>query len=186
MVRFFDSSFPSIYSLSARRGIPGQSLLETAAAMENLDMNVPDELPNLTKTTKMTLSPLPSKDPITCHVLDTTSGAPARGLGVSLTLVRPFGPSAPFKAVTNNDGRVSNWNVQNGPPLSSIIENLHEHPDGMIIWELLFQTGDYFGSGKTFWPEVRVQFYTDASDKDGHYHVPLLLGPWSYTTYRGS
>ena len=151
--------------------------------MEQFNVNDPADLPNLTKTT---FTPLPSKDPITCHVLDTTTGTPARGIEVSLTLIRPFGPAAPFKAVTNYDGRVTNWNVQNGPSLSSIIENLHEHKDGRIVWELAFQTGDYFGTGKTFWPEVRLQFFADAGDKDEHYHVPLLLGPWSYTTYRGS
>ena len=153
--------------------------------MEDIMPDHPADLPNITKTTKTTLSPLPTKDPITCHVLDTTNGTPACGIEVSLTLIRPLGPSAPFKARTDEDGRVSRWNTPDGPPLSSIIDNLHEHSDVKIVWELVFQTGDYFGAGKTFWPEVRIQFFTDADDK-GHYHVPLLLGPWSYTTYRGS
>ena len=149
-------------------------------------MSEPEEIPNLTKTMKTTLAPLSPKDPITCHVLDTTRGTPARDIAVSLRLIRPLGPSAPFNARTDSNGRVTNWEVPDGPSLASIFENLHEHPDGRMVWELLFQTGAYFGEGKTFFPEVRVQFFVDAADKDGHYHVPLLLGPWSYTTYRGS
>jgi 5-hydroxyisourate hydrolase len=52
-----------------------------------------------------------------------------------------------------------------------------------MIWSLRFQTGEYYGEGKTFWPEVELKFWVKEGE---HYHVPLLLGPWSYTTYRGS
>ena len=57
-----------------------------------------------------------------------------------------------------------------------------------MVWELRFDTGAYYGGpGKTFWPEVRVAFYVMAGEEGGRgYHVPLLLGPWGYTTYRGS
>ena len=124
------------------------------------------------------------KDPITCHVLDLVSGVPAPGLSVSLTLLKPFGPSAAFKAHTNADGRISSWEAPDGPSLAEIFENLHEHPDGAMVWSLKFETGKYYGVGNTFFPEVEVKFFV-LPDK-GHYHVPLLLGPWSYTTYRGS
>ena len=159
-----------------------------------------DPLPN-TKSTKTSLEPLPTttltptKDPITCHVLDTLNGQPARSLRVTLTLLRPLGPSAPFTATTNSDGRVAKWEQPApGPSLSEIFDNLnlHKNEEGetgeetKTVWELLFQTGEYFGEGKTFFPEVRVPFFVEAGERGGHYHVPLLLGPWSYTTYRGS
>ena len=125
-----------------------------------------------------------SKDPITCHVLDLVSGVPAPGLSVSLTLLKPFGPSAAFKAVTNGDGRITSWQVPDGPSLVEIFENLREHPDGQMVWSLKFETEKYYGAGNTFFPEVEVKFFV--LPNRGHYHVPLLLGPWSYTTYRGS
>ncbi len=139
-----------------------------------------------------TSSPLPAsttdtnkpKDPITCHVLDLVSGVPAPGLSVSLTLLKPFGPSAAFKAFTNADGRISSWEGPDGPSLAEIFENLREHPDGGMVWSLKFETGKYYGPGNTFFPEVEVKFFV--LPNRGHYHVPLLLGPWSYTTYRGS
>ena len=124
------------------------------------------------------------KDPITCHVLDLVSGVPAPHLPVSLTLLKPFGPSSAFTALTNADGRITNWEGPDGPSLTEIFENLREHPDGRMVWSLKFDTGKYYGAGNTFFPEVEVKFFV-LPDR-GHYHVPLLLGPWSYTTYRGS
>ncbi|CAD6577245.1 MAG: hypothetical protein ASARMPRED_008187 [Alectoria sarmentosa] len=85
------------------------------------------------------------KDPITCHVLDLVSGVPAPGLSVALTLLKPFGPSAAFKALTNADGRISSWEAPDGPSLAEIFENLHEHPDGGMVWSLKFETGKYYG-----------------------------------------
>lgn len=127
----------------------------------------------------------PKKDPITCHVLDTSTGQPARKLPVSLTLLKPLGPSSPFTALTDSDGRVSSWGSQAGPALQEIFENLSEHdPDeAEMVWSLRFDTGAYFGQGRTFWPEVEVKFFVRREER---YHVPVLLGPWSYTTYRGS
>ena len=143
---------------------------------------------NLNERTDSTISSIasavPAKDPITCHVLDLVTGRPAPHLAVSLTLVGPLGPSAPFKALTNADGRIMNWRGQEGPSLQSVFEQSSEHPDSKLIWALKFDTGAYYGDGNTFFPEVEVRFFV--SPKEGHYHVPLLLGPWSYTTYRGS
>ena len=127
------------------------------------------------------------RDPITCHVLDLTTGLPAPHLAVSLTLIKPFGPSAPMKALTNADGRIANWSAAEGPSLSEIFSNLAEHDGGKMIWSLKFDTGNYYGEDQTFFPEVEVRFRVEA--KGGHYthyHVPLLLGPYSYTAYRGS
>lgn len=148
--------------------------------MLNMDTTNPNPTPTLSFHT-----PPKEKDPITCHVLDTLTGRPAASIAVSLTLLRPLGPSTPFTAVTNADGRISNWQYQEGPSLASIFENLSEHAEGRMVWSLKFDTGAYFGTGRTFFPEVEVRFFV-AAEEGGHYHVPLLLGPWSYTTYRGS
>ncbi|KAG7009250.1 hypothetical protein G7Y79_00003g011180 [Physcia stellaris] len=126
----------------------------------------------------------PPRDPITCHVLDLVTGRPAPHLAVSLTLIKPLGPSAPATALTNDDGRITHWDVKEGPSLAEIFANLAEHDGGKMVWSLKFDTGVYFGHNKTFFPEVEVRFAVDAAG--GHYHVPLLLGPYSYTTYRGS
>lgn len=135
-------------------------------------------------TTLTATAAAPAREPITCHVLDLTTGRPATSIAVSLTLLRPFGPSAPLTAVTSSDGRVNQWSGEAGSSLSEIFTNLSEHDDGQMVWSLKFDTGAYFGKNQTFFPEVEVRFFVDA--KGGHYHVPLLLGPWSYTTYRGS
>ncbi len=143
----------------------------------------PQTMNNTTIMNESTVSPFKAKDPITCHVLDQTTGRPAPSINASLTLIRPLGPSAPFTALTNNDGRIVNWNQPDGPSLNEIFENLREHADGRMVWELKFDSGAYFGEGRTFFPEVVVKFFVENSI---HYHVPLLLGPYSYTTYRGS
>ncbi|KAL9103413.1 MAG: hypothetical protein Q9163_001552 [Psora crenata] len=131
-----------------------------------------DPCANTSEIIVPTLSDAPiskPKDPITCHVLDLTSGLPAANIAVSLTLLRPRGSSAPFLAVTNSDGRISNWNAQDGPSLISIFEKSHVEPsDGRMVWELVFQTGEYFGEGGTFFPEVRVRFFVEVGEgKDG-------------------
>ncbi|KAL8923150.1 MAG: hypothetical protein Q9172_003247 [Xanthocarpia lactea] len=126
----------------------------------------------------------PAREPITCHVLDLTTGRPAASVAVSLTLLRPFGPSAPLTAVTSSDGRINHWNGDAGSSLSEVFANLREHDGGRMVWSLKFDTGTYFGIDQTLFPEVEVKFCVDA--KSGHYHIPLLLSPWSFTTYRGS
>lgn len=134
-----------------------------------------------------TTTTAPNKDPITCHVLDTSTGLPARNLHVSLTLLKPLGPSTPFTALTDADGRITSWGAQAGPALSDIFENASEHEasEAEMVWSLRFDTGAYFGPGRTFWPEVDVRFFVRRGRAE-RYHVPVLLGPWSYTTYRGS
>ncbi len=145
-----------------------------------------DDIMNTTTAAVLTPHPAPNpqRDPITCHVLDLTTGRPAPSLDVSLTLIRPLGPSNPFRATTTSDGRISTWNAQEGPSLSEIFANLAEHEDGKMVWSVKFETGAYYGEGNTFFPEVEIRFFVHPHS--GHYHVPLLLGPWSYTTYRGS
>ena len=129
----------------------------------------------------------PPRDPITCHVLDLITGTPAPHLTVSLTLIKPFGPSAPMTAFTNSDGRITHWHAPDGPSLREVLSNLAEHDGGRMVWSLKFETGAYYGEDRTFFPEVEIRFRVEAKEgKFPHYHVPLLLGPYSYTTYRGS
>jgi 5-hydroxyisourate hydrolase len=105
---------------------------------------------------------------LTTHVLDTMRGQPAAGMTIELwSLDR----SERLKTVrTNPDGRTD------VPLLAG---------NGMAAgnYELIFFVGDYFGE-RRFLDRVPVRFVI--SDANARYHVPLLVSPWSYTTYRGS
>ena len=130
------------------------------------------------------------KDPITTHVLDTTTGLPAKGLHVSLTLLEPLlDPSSndrvDFVAETNADGRILKWKDRTGMSVAQVQDTF----EGRMVWQLSYRVEEYYGEGNTFYPQVDLEFYTQPRSEAGsrsHLHVPLLLGPWSYTTYRGS
>ncbi len=111
---------------------------------------------------------------ITTHVLDTASGRPAEGVPVLLHEAGDDG--AWLRAgggTTDADGR-----------LSGLVPDGRSPRPGRH--RLLFDTGAYFAAAGVsgFFPEVAVTF--DVADPDEHYHVPLLLSPHGYTTYRGS
>jgi len=95
-----------------------------------------------------------------------------------------------FNGVTNSDGRVTSWTKHDGTgshhTLQEAIDTAKQaSPKGEpLSWRIIFRTEEYFGTGNTFYPCVEIPFYTNIDEQ--HYHVPLLLGPWSYTTYRGS
>lgn len=130
-----------------------------------------------------------TKDRITCHVLNTQTGRPAPGLLVRLESLSTVTPRA-FESRTDDDGRVKLWLPYSGADASGEVP-LHTLDDVLAElgaaargsrWVLRFDTGAYFGEGNTFFPEVAVTFFLG----EGHHHVPLLLAPYSYTTYRGS
>ena len=104
---------------------------------------------------------------LTTHVLDTARGRPAAG--VRIELARLDGDArTPLKAViTNHDGRTDE-------PLLDELE--------AATYELTFAVGEHFGEG--LYDEVPIRFRI--ADAGAHYHVPLLVSPWSYSTYRGS
>jgi 5-hydroxyisourate hydrolase len=105
---------------------------------------------------------------LTTHVLDTSKGIPAAGMTIEVWSVEP---SRLLKTVTtNSDGRVD------APLLSGT-----EVKTG--TYELIFAVGDYFQE-RRFLDRVPIRF--TISDPDAKYHVPLLVSPWSYSTYRGS
>lgn len=112
---------------------------------------------------------------LTTHILDTANGIPAAGVDIRLFAL-DRGRELKAAAVTNTDGRC-------------------EHPllmDELLVsgeYELEFDIGDYFRSrgaeldDPAFLSTVVIRF---AMQEDQHYHVPLLVTPWSYSTYRGS
>jgi len=107
---------------------------------------------------------------ITTHVLDTSTGKPAEG--ISAVLQKPEGDTWVDIAngITNADGRVSDL-LGGDSPLEP------------GIYRMVFNTGLYFGNKDNFYPSVTIEFETKDSS---HYHIPLLLSPFGYSTYRGS
>ena len=137
-----------------------------------------------------------ARDPITCHCLNTLTGTPAANLPVTLTLLSaPASASRPvtFHATTNADGRVANWTPTAGTsPVPSILAALPA-AESKTNWAVRFEVGPWYEAQgiESFWPEVEVKFTVKGRGKENeegwrHYHVPVLLGPWNYSTYRGS
>jgi len=111
---------------------------------------------------------------ITTHVLDTMRGLPAMGIAVLLERADAAGQMQTVASgVTNSDGRLLDL-----LPVDQALE-----PG---TYRLSFDTGGYFTSTSVegFYPEVSVVF--TAREGETHYHVPLLLSPYGYSTYRGS
>lgn len=115
---------------------------------------------------------------LTSHVLDTAHGCPAAGMHVTLSRLDANGIATPLKSlVLNADGRAG------GPLLEG---------DALLIgrYRLVFAVSAYFAARGTaqadppFLGEVPLDFGIALAD--AHYHVPLLVSPWSYSTYRGS
>ncbi len=113
---------------------------------------------------------------LTTHVLDTAHGRP--GQGIAVTLFRLDGGRRELlRTVTNDDGRCDR-------PL------LEGEAFEAGTYELVFAAGDYFRALGTSLPEPpfvdEVALRFGVADPAQHYHVPLLVSPWSYSTYRGS
>ena len=105
---------------------------------------------------------------VTAHVLDAVAGTPAQGIDVALATTAGEHIA---QASTNSDGRVPEL----GPEIL-------EPGD----YRITFGTGAYFAQREaaTFYPSVSVDFVVLAGE--AHYHIPLLLSPFAYSTYRGS
>jgi len=115
---------------------------------------------------------------LSTHVLDTHSGRPAAGIVVELVELSNLGASRVVtRAITNGDGRTDQ-------PL------IHDRPLPIGRYELTFSVGSYFAgrqvamSDPPFLDQIPLRF--SVSEPEGHLHVPLLVTPWSYATYRGS
>jgi 2-oxo-4-hydroxy-4-carboxy-5-ureidoimidazoline decarboxylase len=107
---------------------------------------------------------------LSTHVLDTVAGRPARRVRITLHEVGASARALLKETVTNADGRTD------APLISG-------EPLRIGTYELTFHMGDYFGKAG-FINAVPIRF--SIAEPEGHYHVPLLVTPWSYTTYRGS
>ncbi len=121
---------------------------------------------------------LPVHGRLSTHVLDTHSGMPAAGIAIELTELSALGiPRVITRTVTNSDGRTDQ-------PL------IGSRPVPIGRYELMFSVGDHFSargvpmSDPPFLDKIPLRF--SVSDPEGHLHVPLLVTPWSYATYRGS
>lgn len=115
---------------------------------------------------------------LTTHVLDTAHGCPAAGVDIELFKLTDDGSRTPLKRVTTNaDGRTD------APLLTG-----EDFKTG--AFEIVFHAGGYFLAKGTpvseppFLDTIPIRFAI--ADPNGHYHVPLLVSPWSYSTYRGS
>jgi 5-hydroxyisourate hydrolase len=115
---------------------------------------------------------------LSTHVLDTMNGCPAAGMLVALYTTRGEQATLVKRFTLNHDGR---------------------NPDGLLYdnaslrtgtYRLVFEVRDYFKSKGVHLPEPNflnhVALDFGVAHKDQHYHVPLLVSPWSYSTYRGS
>jgi 5-hydroxyisourate hydrolase len=111
--------------------------------------------------------------PITTHVLDTTRGRPAAAVPVTLEVHRDGAWQKAGHGVTDADGRLRDLLDDDGPLSGG-------------VYRLTFDTAAYFERVglQTFYPRVLVEFTVAAGES--HYHVPLLLSPFGYTTYRGT
>src|SRR5262245_51154208 len=118
--------------------------------------------------------PAPEKrNPLSVHILDTTRGRPAAGVEVVLAQADGDGWKELARAKTDDDGRVSAlW-----PADRTLTRG---------TYRVTFLTAPFFAARKTrtFYPRIEVVFAID--DPAEHYHVPLLLSPFGYSTYRGS
>ena len=111
--------------------------------------------------------------PITAHVLDTALGRPAAHMAVRLDALEASGVWITIaEGATNEDGRVNDLVISGGLSRQT--------------YRMTFATGPYFeGSGRpVFYPRVEVIFCVDRPAE--HHHIPLLLSPFGYSTYRGS
>lgn len=114
---------------------------------------------------------------LTTHVLDTARGIPAEGITILLYRVSGNSHKKIAETVTNADGRTDT-------PILAV----EDFKTG--TYELIFQVGDYLRGAKLaesetlFLDQIPIRFGMD--DADAHYHVPLLLSPYGYSTYRGS
>ena len=109
---------------------------------------------------------------ITSHILDTSTGKPAVGIFIDLYYDENDEWTQIARGTTNEDGRITDLLAK-----KVLLQR--------GIYKLRFETKDYFdkNSTQTFYPYVEIVFDIQSNE---HYHIPLLLNPFGYTTYRGS
>ena len=114
---------------------------------------------------------------LTTHVLDTAHGCPGAGIGVELYAIDGAGRTLLKAAVTNDDGRCA----------APLLDGAAMQPGQ---YELVFHAGDYYAARGVALPTPRfldrIALGFGIADPEQNYHVPLVMTPWSYSTYRGS
>ena len=118
---------------------------------------------------------------ITTHILDTARGCPAEAVRVVLyRKADSLGEVEIAAGYTNKDGRIAEWAGVEGNAGEALNADMSSG-----IYKIRFETRDYFNNGSvaSFYPWVDIYFDVAA---EGHYHVPLLISPYGYSTYRGS
>ena len=114
---------------------------------------------------------------LTTHVLDTAAGVPARDMTVELHRLDSGAPTLLATLQTNADGR----------PAAALLDGVMLRPGA---YSLTFHVAAYFRARGVALPDPpfldRVVLQFGIADAQQHYHVPLLVSPWSYSTYRGS
>lgn len=110
---------------------------------------------------------------ITTHVLDTSRGRPASGIHVELESHDGHAWQRVGQGVTDSEGRLRSLAPEDVPLAGG-------------VYRLTFDTAAYFGAQNTaaFYPRVLIEF--TVAEGESHYHVPLLLSPFGYSTYRGT
>ena len=114
-----------------------------------------------------------AQNPLSVHVLNLENGLPSSDVKVTLEEQKDGQWVQISEAKTNQQGRISALFPEN-------------KTFNTALYKVTFKTGDWFkqNNQKTFFPEVPVIFQVDGSVK--HYHIPLLLSPYGYSTYRGN
>jgi 5-hydroxyisourate hydrolase len=113
-----------------------------------------------------------NKSPITTHILDTSTGKPAANVPVSLYKLVNKQWELLVQGTTDNDGRIADWISSN--------TNIE-----FGTYQLIFDLDTYYQGQATpaFYPEAQISFRLQDNK---HHHIPLLLSPFGYSTYRGS
>ncbi|CAL1694145.1 unnamed protein product [Somion occarium] len=129
-----------------------------------------------------------SKSPITCHILDASLGKPAEGVEVTLQVFHKLPNKSSVceplaESRTDADGRCMHlW------PEASSTQSKEDRSklEAGKCYKVIFQTKEYFErtGRKSFYPWVDITF--EVENPTEHYHIPLLISPYSFTTYRGS
>jgi 5-hydroxyisourate hydrolase len=108
---------------------------------------------------------------LTTHVLDTARGRPAEGVAIEVARLAAGARAVLHEATTNADGRTD---------LPLLVDAAFVAGE----YEIVFGIGAYFAPEPAFYDRVVVRFVV--RDARAHHHVPLLVSPWAYSTYRGS
>ena len=156
------------------RRLPNDQVAETRRSLEEICLIAAQRIDQLV----IGEHPLPVRGRLSTHVLDTTCGRPAAGVAIELVELSVLGANRVIaRTTTNADGRTDQ-------PL------IGGRPVPIGRYQLTFDVGNYFAGRNVplddppFLDRIPLRF--SVSEPEGHLHVPLLVTPWSYATYRGS